>query len=282
MGRAQAGPALYLLAAIASQYLQIDEFGEISVSSAQAQTEKTSIETPQVAVTTAKNAFEYRDFKKVILVLGPWVHPPRIADSALMGEARRLLGVSHHITGNLEQAKEEFAQLLLIQPNTKLDPFVIPPAVIQTFENVRKAVVSPPKDKPKGPTQIVTKTVIRIDSSVNLLPLGYAQLFVHENQVAWGVTWLAVQTLGIALNLGGFWGASNLNNAQGIPIDKKADFDSLVTTMYAGAGIWAVGYLGSVVQGYAGQARRERDLAPQTLAPLSEDTHLIQVSLPFP
>lgn len=90
------------------------------------------------ALSLATSAFEYRDFKRVVEILEPWVKPPRIVDPGRRKEAHRLLGVSHHILGNKERAEEELSQLLLADPEHRLDPFVVPPAVIETFDRVRE------------------------------------------------------------------------------------------------------------------------------------------------
>jgi hypothetical protein len=90
------------------------------------------------ALSLAASAFEYRDFRRVVEILEPWVKPPRIVDPGRRKEAHRLLGISHHILGNRERAEEELSQLLLADPEHKLDPFVVPPAVIETFDRVRE------------------------------------------------------------------------------------------------------------------------------------------------
>ena len=204
------------------------------------------------SVDVANNAFEYRDFKKVIEILDPWVHPPRISETKLMAKARRLLGISYHLTGDVKQAAEEFAQLLLLEPDTKLDPFVVPPAVIETFDSVRKKMIPPTpspqesggREKPERVVQVVPHP------SVSFLPFGYAQLTVVENQQLWGWTWLAAQVIGLAVNIGSYWAADSLREANGVPASKEMTFESYVLGMYAGAGLFTAAYLASSIQAY--------------------------------
>ena len=152
----------------------------------------------------------------------------------------------------LKQAAEEFAQLLLLTPNIKLDPFVVPPAVIQTFDAVRKKLVPPSETLIQKPTKSPPTPLIRVvpHPSVSLLPFGYAQLAVLENQEAWGWTWLTTQLIGVALNIGGFWAANSLRETNGVPITRQARFDTYIIGMYAGAGIFSAGYIGSSIQAY--------------------------------
>jgi hypothetical protein len=243
--------------------------------------------TPGTAVTMAKNAFEYRDFKKVINLLTPWVHPPRIADPQQMADARRLLGISHHILGNIEQAKEEFAQLIVVAPETELDPFVVPPAVIQSFELIKKTVVvKKPTRTPETPVKTVIKSVVRIHPSVSLLPFGYAQLFTMKDQRAWGLTWFGTQAVGLLMNVAGYWAAENTRTPSGIPSSEKAQFDTHVVTMYAGAALWSVGYLGSVIQGYGALSDAQSAITGRVMPTTAETNQesfspSIKLSLPF-
>lgn len=274
------------------EYRSNEEFGLFSAAYAQAQDKPDdSPSTPEMAVSMAKNAFEYRDFKKVVGLLNPWVHPPRIADNKQMADARRLLGISQHILGDTKQAQEEFAQLIIIAPETELDPFVVPPAVIQSFEQVKKTVIgTSPKPRPavKPETKTIIKEVVRVHPSVSLVPFAYAQLFALENQKAWGVTWFTTQAIGLILNVGGYWAANQLRTDRGLPTDRQEDFDNYIAGMYSGIAVWSVGYLGSAIQSYGVLSRleqtssdglgtisgqREKDLRPAAT---------IKLTLPFP
>ncbi|MEE2901869.1 MAG: hypothetical protein VYC39_06040, partial [Myxococcota bacterium] len=224
----------------------------------------TSGGTPKDVVSSlnvAKNAFEYRDFQKVIDILDPWVHPPRISDPKLMGQARRLLGISYHLVGNQKQAAEEFAQLLLLEPDVKLDPFVVPPAVIQTFDEVRQTLIRPVEKPIKGPEQQIPSNLVQVIAhpSVSFLPFSYAQLAIIEGQKAWGWTWLATQLVGVALNIGGYWAASSLREANGVPASQQSRFETYVIGMYTGAGLFSAGYLGSSIQAYRELSNRTED-----------------------
>lgn len=204
------------------------------------------------ALRMASDAFEYRDFDKVVEILRPWVHPPRIARPASMVEARRLLGIALHIRGDVPGAREEFAQALLVAPELALDPFAVPPAVIQTFEAVRREMspVLEPRPPPSGAGTTELRLIELPDPAVAWLPFGAAQLFVLEDQAAWGATWLGLQLVGLALNVGGYLRARSLSAGPGLAPSEVDAFNAALVLMYSGAGLAAAGYVGSVVQGH--------------------------------
>ncbi|MEM1022344.1 MAG: hypothetical protein AAGD10_12470 [Myxococcota bacterium] len=203
---------------------------------------------PEAAIRYAQNAFEYRDFPKVVEVLWPWLHPPRMQDEARLVRARELLGVSLHLVGRVEDAREEFTALLLRDPDHGLDPFTVPPDVIQSFETVKQQMEPTlrtlrerrPLEPPAAPIepQVRLELVEVPHWSVTLLPFGAPQFVL--DRPAWGATLLSVQLAGLGLNLAAFARASDL------PAD-SAEFDRWVTLQYVGLGVAVAGYVSSVV-----------------------------------
>lgn len=174
-------------------------------------------ENAEQAVAIARYAFEYRDFEKVRGLLDPWLHPPRIVDPVLMIEARRLMGVSLHVLGQGRQAEEEFAQLLLLDPKHTLDPFVVPPEVIASFEAVRERMrptldeilarngQAPPEPEP--PKTIQIQWVELPHPAVALLPFGLPQLI--QKRMLSGAIHALLQLAGLALNAVAFFRADD-------------------------------------------------------------------------
>lgn len=205
---------------------------------------------PDAAVRYARNAFEYRDFDKVVEVLWPWLHPPRIVETDLAIEARELLGISLFILGREAEAREEFSSLLLLDPDHQLDPFVVPPDVIQAFEDVKRAMeptLRAMRDKepvaprePDPPPRIERQLVELPHPAVVAVPFGVPQFALGEP--AWGAFWLATQLAGLGLNAGAFWQADSLTV-------EDPDYDTWVALQYVGLGVATLGYVGSVIQG---------------------------------
>lgn len=218
-------------------------------------------------LTQANNAFEYRDFDAVVRLLKPWVHPPRIADPEQMKRARRLLGISLHIKGDVTGAREEFSQVLLVDPDLELDPFVVPPAVIETFEAVKrqmKAVLDPMRDRRPPPPGGGTPRVVTAEiphPAVAYLPFGIPQFFVLD-QAGWGGVWLGAQLAGLATNIAGFWLARNLRTDGQLERSDVPKFEAYNAVQFAGLGLFGAAWLGSGIQGHlaidaqAAEARR--------------------------
>lgn len=224
------------------------------------------------AVRLAKAAFEYRDFQKVVDTLDPWLHPPRIVDDALEVRARELLGVSLHVLGKPDAAADEFALLLKLDPDHELDPFVVPPRVMQTFEEVR-AKMKPALDArrrdnvrsrplPEAKAQVETRVISLPNPAFAFLPFGVPQFAAEEP--AWGLFWASAQTATLALNIVAYVLARRELAGP--------SFDAWRITQYASlaafAGTWAGGSAHGLTQIQALRARAEADSAtpPRTLS----------------
>ncbi len=232
---------------------------------------------PRAAVSYARNAFEYRDFDKVIEVLWPWLHPPQIVDTELALEARELLGISLHIVGRTADAEEEFSALLLLSPDHSLDPFVVPPDVIQSFEAVKrtmeptlralrdKAPVTPQSDTQPPPTVVVEQRQVEVPHpAIAFVPFGVPQFVLGEP--AWGGFWLATQAGGWVMNGSGFW----LANQQD---PNSSTYDVGVALQYAGLAVAVLSYIGGAIQaGSIIRAKREELLVEP--APSGDDTRV--------
>lgn len=226
------------------------------------------------AIRYAENAFEYRDFDKVVEVLWPWLHPPRIQDPQLQVRARSLLGISLYLVGRTDDAREEFSALLLLEPDHRLDPFVVPPDIIQTFESIRtdmepvlrglrdKTPVQPESER--GPPEVRYELLEVPDPALAFLPLGVCQFVLKEP--AWGTVWLATQAGGLALNIGAYARGNDL------PADDPEQ-NTWLAVQYAALGLIVVSYVASVIQanGFILKQRTEllesRTRAPPSPAP---------------
>ena len=207
--------------------------------------------TARAAVEQAKNAFEYRDFERVVKLVYPWLHPRRILDRTLAIDARRLLGVSLHVLGRDDESREEFAELLLLDPRHKLDPFLVPPAVIQSFEDIRISMkptldqilleqgLEPAKKPiPAGP---LTVTPVAVPSlALAMLPVGIPQFAADE--VGWGLLWAVLQVGFLSLNFVAFDQAGQNNGGS---------FNAWTALQFVGLGGFLVSWTVSGLQGYA-------------------------------
>jgi len=217
---------------------------------------------PERALSLAKDAFEYRDFPRVIATLDPWVHPPRIADRSKLAEAQRLLGISLHITGDIPRAELEFARVLEFDPVIRLDPFVVPPPVIETFERVRtsmRAVLDRileerERDKRRPDPIAATKPVpaATLSPVFAYAPLGLSHFLTLE-EPAWGALWLGLQAIGLATNIGAFYTAEGLRSPTNglIPGADIDAYRSASGVAIAGLAFFGAAWLGSALHAHA-------------------------------
>lgn len=253
---------------------------------AQTQTSSSAASVPR-ALAMAEAAFEYRDFEAVIATLDPWVHPPRIQDPVAMVRARRLLGVSRHITGDERGAREEFAQLLLLDPEQRLDPFVIPPRVIVTFEDVRRQMapqlVPRPRPEPPDPLEAPPRIVAApLPKVVALLPFGLNHVAADRSDLGIGMG--TAQVVGLAASIVGFVMAGEAraeHRAAWPPSSPEAQssadaYRGWIITQYAGAALFGLAYGTSVVTHLV--EARDAGTPPRPSAPAETQ---VQLTLPF-
>lgn len=206
------------------------------------------------ALSLATSAFEYRDFKRVVEILEPWVKPPRIVDPGRRKEAHRLLGVSHHILGNKERAEEELSQLLLADPEHRLDPFVVPPAVIETFDRVRERMRPLLEDLARQNPKTTPKKLPGLALSSPLFayaPFGLSH-FLALDAPEWGAVWLSLEVVGLAGNILGFVLAASLPSPDDGRID-AVDAPALrraTALQFGGAALFAAAWIASGVHGH--------------------------------
>ncbi len=242
------------------------------IATAQPGDDRAPAGTATAAVSGAKNAFEYRDFERVVDLLDPWLHPRRILDPVLAVQARRLLGVSLHVLGRTKEAKEEFSELLLLDPRHKLDPFLVPPAVIQTFENVRAsmrptldAILRDRGERAEPETPTTGPPTVRLvpipPLAIALLPVGIPQFAADEP--GWGLLWAVLQVGFLTLNLVAFDQASR-NDGSAFGIWTGLQYGGLAGFL----GAWTA----SGLQGYSqlkDQQQRRLALPPSLEGPSS-------------
>jgi hypothetical protein len=218
------------------------------------------------ALRLARAAFEYRDFARVLALLEPWLRPPRIVDRERRRDANRLVGVSAHVLGDVRRAEDAFAQALLADPSVELDPFVVPPPVIETFERVRasmgavlRAEPTPPRGAPRASDGLAPRFVA-------WSPLGLGHFAALDAPVS-GSLWLALQLGGLATNVTAFWIARGYAGTDGYLADPgdRAALDRANVALGVGAAVFFVGWLGSAIHGDALWTER-RDARPEPAA----------------
>lgn len=212
------------------------------------------------AVQLATAAFEFRDFQRVVDVLRPWVRPMRIFDEKLKIRARSLMGVSLHLLDRKLEAKEEFGDLLLLDPKHQLDAFVVPPDVIATFEAVRKElapvlekILKDRGERPPPKKDPVKLRLVRVPHlATTFLPLGVPQFLLDKP--GWGSAFGLVQVLGVAGNITAFFAQRSLASKE------EPAYDRWVGVQFGALAVAILAYAGSVIHGWFLLDAMERDL----------------------
>ncbi len=230
------------------------------------------------AVRLAENAFQFRDFATVVATLDPWLHPPRILDKTLLITARRLMGVALAGLEREEEAKEEFGQLLLLDPTHELDPFVVPPNIIAVFQGVREEMKDT-LDRLTGktaPEEVETsvREVVRVEIAtlpprwMMALPGGTPQFTL--DQQGFGTLWLALQVIGIALSVIAYQTVeSGLVDEELREFARSGPYYGLITLQYSGLAMFAGAWVASSLLGFSRYDDVEAELrAPRDPVPL--------------
>ncbi|HET7787076.1 MAG TPA: hypothetical protein VFL36_13980 [Myxococcales bacterium] len=90
------------------------------------------------AMNQARRTFEYGDYAQASKLLAALVEAGRFESPQARAEAYRLLGLSLFYQGRKSDAGGAFLEYLYVDPDAELDPFYVPPAAVQFFDQVKK------------------------------------------------------------------------------------------------------------------------------------------------
>ncbi len=86
----------------------------------------------------AINEYAYGNYGAAIDQLRALLYPMRLVSDSQVIEARKYLGLSYYLLSRPVDMREELEKLLYIDPDYQLDPFSIPPPIIDEFERIRE------------------------------------------------------------------------------------------------------------------------------------------------
>jgi tetratricopeptide (TPR) repeat protein len=101
----------------------------------------------------AKDKFEFGHYADAAGALRQLLatDPDLTQDEAV--DAYRMLGISEYHLGDLPQARAAFVHLLSYDPDFALDPFLVPPAIVEFFDRVKKeheAALAPLRERKRA------------------------------------------------------------------------------------------------------------------------------------
>jgi hypothetical protein len=202
-----------------------------------------------------KRSFEYRDCPGTILLLEDLAVPGQLDDEAQQLDVHRMLGICYALGEQRREASREFSSLLSLDPDHQLDPFEVPPPVMELFESqkqlmktrldeLRRARERQKDDLEEGGVLVERITTVReTPLAAAFLPFGLAQL--ANGDVVKGTVIGSVQGVGLLVNIIGYWG-SRVVVEQGLPDGYTQEEVNIENPFYfghlIGLGTFLVGY----------------------------------------
>jgi tetratricopeptide (TPR) repeat protein len=163
----------------------------------------------------AVNEYHYGNYAKAIEQLQGLLSPMRLNTDEQFLEAQKFLAFSYYLSGSLDLVDDEFAKLLYLSPDYELDPFAVPPPIIERFENVRRTLKKQLnvvrerkrkqdlKQKSTGLTiRTVEHTVVEQSSALTLLPFGAGQF--QNGEYGAGAAFLLTELAFLTINVGAY------------------------------------------------------------------------------
>ena len=176
----------------------------------------------------ARATYEYGDYAQAEKLLSALVEVGRFESEPLALEAWRLLGLSRFFLNRKPEAVNAFMEMLYIDPDAQLDPFLVPPAAVAFLEQVKKdheAQLAPVRERRRAEeearqraaaeeeerrkqqqleeerkrlaslaTPSIERRVVQKEFWVSLLPFGLGQLQNGDRSLGYGLATAEVIT----------------------------------------------------------------------------------------
>lgn len=235
-----------------------------------------AVAAPDVAgqLKSAIEDFEFGEHGVAEKKLYALLNPIQLTSAEDVILARQYLGACYFLLDQRPRAEAEFAKILVLDADHKLDPEVFSPALVQFFEDVRQRTgvtlrkdAPPPSATPSPspspssdgavtpPVEVRTDVVHKPPLGLAFVPLGVGQF--NNRQPVKG-TLFAVSEVGLIttalVTFGMFQGLGHTNSRGDFEVDDPADQSKaeglqsvFLATLYAGIGIAAVGIVEAIV-----------------------------------
>jgi tetratricopeptide (TPR) repeat protein len=157
---------------------------------------------PSQDVDRARGLYSRGQYQQTVDTLRPLLYPrAQFDDEKELIEAHYLLGVSYYYLGQREEARKEFAGILFINPDYKLDPVVEDVEVYSLFQEVKKQLRrdldeirkkrEEEERRKRQPTFQTEITIHERNPAFNWFPLGAPQF--QAGRSGWGTFFLVSQ-----------------------------------------------------------------------------------------
>lgn len=225
---------------------------------------------PASTLKSAIEDFEFGEHGKAAEKLAPLLNPIQLASAEDVIVARQYLGACYYLMDQRSRAEAEFAKILALDSEHKLDPQVFSPALVQFFEDVRsrtgltlkKPPESPPKKAVELPTVVAPPAPAEPPLALAFVPFGGGQF--NNRQPIRGTAFLVGEVGLFATALATFFMFQDVVAGHEKPdgtieFTDRADADHAqalqtvyLTTFYVGLGVVALGIIEALVS-YPGE-----------------------------
>ncbi len=210
----------------------------------------------------AKNEYAYGNYDAAVQQLLALVYPMRLYNDEQVLEARRYLALAYYRLDKLDAAREEFGKLLYLDPDHELDPYTVPPAVVELLEHVR-ARMKPELDairqrqsdeklgrgSKKGRVVTIEQTMIERSELGTLLPFGVGQF--QNGDYRMGALFASLELTLLAANIGAYlWAASYGPTFSDRDIERRVQ--ALTVVQYGALALFGVAWSLGVMHARAG------------------------------
>jgi hypothetical protein len=244
---------------------------------------------PEQRFQRGKRTFEYRDCPATIALLADLAVPGLLADEAQQVEVHRMLGICYALGDQRRDASREFSSLLSLDPDHQLDPFEVPPPVMELFETqkqmmksrldeLRRARERQKDDLVDGGVLVERVTTVKTTPlPAAFLPFGLSQW--ANGEATKGAIFASVQGAALLVNVVGYWGSvivQTQGRADGYA-QEEADLENIFYFAHLGAlGTFFVAYGAGVAdalwnreeQAVTASKATKRPLTPKELSNL--------------
>lgn len=212
---------------------------------------------PEDALKRANRAYTFGDYEGAVQVLTPVVEPEmEIRGLSEQVRAFELLGLSHWYLGQNDASKRYFRRMILVNPDKELDPRLVPPPIIEFYEDLRQDLAEDIKrseaelrkrieeeERQRRERNALIKEVTYKENSlvVALLPFGVGQFQNGDETLGW--IFLTAEVAAITLSVSFLYAAESLRQPNGFFRPEEADLARNLQTAQIISGGAAIGLM---------------------------------------
>jgi tetratricopeptide (TPR) repeat protein len=198
----------------------------------------------------AKNEYAYGNYEPAAEMLRGLLYPIRLSNDEQVIETRKYLALSYFLLGKFVAASEEFGKLLYLSPDFQLDPYTVPPPIIELLELVRTqrrpeldAIRQRKSDEKaqvaaqRGFVRHVEQTMFERSELGTLLPFGVGQF--QNGEYGWGTVFAAGELALVGINIACYLVATSYGPTYSTTRERSI-VDALTVGQYASLALFGI------------------------------------------